>query len=99
MNWTVDVPIDDLPELPPLPGDLQTRFDDAISRPAVQQPSWPADEARKMLSEADQDGSGEIEFDESSQTYQAQISVTIKDPASGKPIGAMTIGIDAEALM
>ena len=48
MNWTVDVPIDDLPELPPLPGDLQTRFDDAISRPAVQQPSWPADEARKM---------------------------------------------------
>ncbi|WP_323770307.1 hypothetical protein [Antarctobacter sp.] len=42
---------------------------------------------------------GEIEFDESSQTYQAQISVTITDPASGKPIGAMTIGIDAEALM
>ncbi|MEE3852429.1 3-deoxy-7-phosphoheptulonate synthase class II [Gordonia sp. LSe1-13] len=47
-NWTVDVPIEDLPELPPLPGDLQTRFDDAISRPALQQPSWPAEEARKM---------------------------------------------------
>ncbi|MGV9710219.1 class II 3-deoxy-7-phosphoheptulonate synthase [Gordonia sp. NPDC003424] len=47
-NWTVDVPIDELPELPPLPGDLQARFDDAISRPALQQPSWPADEARKM---------------------------------------------------
>ncbi|AFR49663.1 MULTISPECIES: class II 3-deoxy-7-phosphoheptulonate synthase [Gordonia] len=48
VNWTVDVPIDELPELPPLPGDLQSRFDDALSRPAVQQPSWPADEARKM---------------------------------------------------
>lgn len=42
---------------------------------------------------------GEIEFDESSQTYQAQISITISDPATGAPVGAMTIGIDAEALM
>ncbi len=42
---------------------------------------------------------GEIEFDESSQTYQAQISITIADPASGDPIGAMTVGIDAESLM
>lgn len=48
MNWTVDVPIDELPELPPLPGGLQARFDDALSRPALQQPSWPADEAHKM---------------------------------------------------
>jgi hypothetical protein len=42
---------------------------------------------------------GEIEFDESSQSYQAQISITITDPSSGTPIGAMTVGIDAEALM
>ena len=48
VNWTVDVPIDELPELPPLPGDLEARFRDAIGRPALQQPSWPADEARKM---------------------------------------------------
>ncbi len=48
MNWTVDVPIDELPELPPLPGGLQERFDDAMSRPALQQPSWPAEEARKI---------------------------------------------------
>ncbi|MFW0787403.1 3-deoxy-7-phosphoheptulonate synthase class II [Gordonia sp. CPCC 206044] len=47
-NWTVDVPIEELPELPPLPGDLQARFDDALARPALQQPSWPALEARKM---------------------------------------------------
>ncbi|GAC69535.1 class II 3-deoxy-7-phosphoheptulonate synthase [Gordonia soli] len=48
VNWTVDVPIDDLPELPPLPGELEHRFADALSRPAVQQPSWPADAAARM---------------------------------------------------
>ncbi|TCO70456.1 hypothetical protein [Rhodovulum euryhalinum] len=42
---------------------------------------------------------GEIEFDESSQRYQAQISFTITDPASGAPIGAMTVGVDGEAFM
>ena len=41
MNWTVDVPIDALPELPPLPPELRTRLDDALSRPAAQQPEWP----------------------------------------------------------
>lgn len=40
----------------------------------------------------------EIEFDESSQSYQAQISVTLTDDA-GQAIGAMTIGIIADALM
>jgi 3-deoxy-7-phosphoheptulonate synthase len=41
VNWTVDVPIDTLPELPPLPAELRARLDDALSRPAEQQPSWP----------------------------------------------------------
>lgn len=41
----------------------------------------------------------EIEFDESSQTYQAQISLTIADPATQSPIGAITVGINAEGLM
>ncbi|WP_018180032.1 class II 3-deoxy-7-phosphoheptulonate synthase [Jongsikchunia kroppenstedtii] len=48
VNWTVDVPIDELPELPPLPGALDARFRDAMSRPALQQPSWPEDKARAM---------------------------------------------------
>ena len=48
VNWTVDVPIDELPLLPPLPGDLQDRFVDAMNRPALQQPSWPADDAARM---------------------------------------------------
>ncbi len=41
MNWTVDAPVEVLPELPPLPGDMRARLDDALSRPAAQQPDWP----------------------------------------------------------
>ncbi|NYI90358.1 3-deoxy-7-phosphoheptulonate synthase [Amycolatopsis endophytica] len=41
MNWTVDVPVDTLPELPPLPPELRAKLDDALSRPAAQQPEWP----------------------------------------------------------
>ncbi|MBS8225334.1 hypothetical protein [Vannielia litorea] len=40
----------------------------------------------------------EIEFDESSQTYQGQVSMTIVDPATGAPIGAITVGLDVESL-
>ncbi len=39
----------------------------------------------------------EVEFDESSQSYQAQVSFTITDPATGLAIGAATIGLNAEA--
>jgi 3-deoxy-7-phosphoheptulonate synthase len=41
VNWSVDAPVDVLPELPPLPGELRTRLDDALARPAAQQPEWP----------------------------------------------------------
>lgn len=41
MNWTVDAPVEVLPELPPLPGDLRGRLDAALTRPAAQQPDWP----------------------------------------------------------
>ncbi|RDC71143.1 hypothetical protein DLJ49_15850 [Rhodovulum sp. 12E13] len=42
---------------------------------------------------------GEVEFDDSTQTFQGQISLTITDPATGEAIGAMTVGVNAEALM
>ncbi|ETB02771.1 hypothetical protein O979_10480, partial [Mycobacterium avium subsp. paratuberculosis 10-4404] len=48
MNWTVDIPIDQLPPLPPLPGDLRARLDAALAKPAAQQPSWPTDQATAM---------------------------------------------------
>jgi hypothetical protein len=41
----------------------------------------------------------DVELDESTQRYQAQISLTIVDPDTGEPIGAMTVGVDAEALL
>jgi 3-deoxy-7-phosphoheptulonate synthase len=48
VNWTVDVPIDSLPQLPPLPAELRRKLDDALTRPAAQQPSWPAGQAAAM---------------------------------------------------
>lgn len=48
MNWTVDVPIDQLPSLPPLPDDLRKRLDAALAKPAAQQPSWDVDQAKAM---------------------------------------------------
>ena len=40
---------------------------------------------------------GEIEFDESSQTYQGQISFSMVDPATQDVVGAMTVGVNAES--
>src|SRR5919112_2226311 len=41
VNWTVDAPVEVLPELPPLPPVLREKLDDALARPAAQQPEWP----------------------------------------------------------
>ena len=40
----------------------------------------------------------EVEFDESSKTFQSQVSTTVVDPATGKAIGAVTIGMNVEKL-
>ncbi|WP_291314249.1 class II 3-deoxy-7-phosphoheptulonate synthase [Corynebacterium sp. UBA2622] len=52
MSWTIDIPKSVLPDLPPLPGDLNEKFQDVLSRDAKQQPSWDEHEAgyvRKIL--------------------------------------------------
>lgn len=41
---------------------------------------------------------GEVEFDDSTQKYQTQVSMTVVDPDSGEPIGAVTFGIDLDVL-
>lgn len=41
---------------------------------------------------------GEVEFDESAQEYLVQVSVSLTD-ASGAPVGAITVGVLADALM
>jgi 3-deoxy-7-phosphoheptulonate synthase len=45
VNWSVDLPVDALPGLPPLPPALRERLDDALARPAAQQPDWPDPDA------------------------------------------------------
>jgi len=52
VSWTIDIPKDVLPDLPPLPGDLNEQFQDALSRDAKQQPAWDPNQAqyvRKIL--------------------------------------------------
>ena len=41
----------------------------------------------------------EVEQDSSTQKFQVQSSMTVVDPASGQPIGVVTVGLDAEGLM
>ncbi len=40
----------------------------------------------------------DVEEDESTQTYQSQLSLPLTDPATGEVIGAITIGINVEGL-
>lgn len=62
---------------------------------------WQGDEAK--WSETFGKGPGarhvsEVDFDESSQSYVVQVSLTVVDPADGKPVGAITFGLNVEAL-
>lgn len=71
-----------------------------VAASAVTSDYWQGDEAK--FSETYPRGAGavhisEVEFDESSQTYQSQVSVAIVDPATSEVVGAMTVGLNAEA--
>jgi len=62
---------------------------------------WQGDEAK--FSKTFGVGAGAVfvdavEFDESTQSYQAQVSFTISDPVTHQPVGAMTVGLNAEQL-
>jgi 3-deoxy-7-phosphoheptulonate synthase len=49
MSWMMDAPVETRPELPPLPPELRARLDDALGRPAAQQPDWPdPDQVRRV---------------------------------------------------
>lgn len=63
---------------------------------------WQGDEAKFQMTFGtgpDAIHVSEVEFDESSQTYQGQISVVVIDPSDNRPIGAITIGVNAESLL
>jgi hypothetical protein len=40
----------------------------------------------------------DVEKDESTQTYESQVSVPVVDPANGSVIGAITVGVNVELL-
>ena len=42
---------------------------------------------------------GKVKKDESTQTFQSQISIAIADPATKQVIGAVTVGIDVERVL
>ncbi|MEL6644959.1 MAG: hypothetical protein AAFQ79_13585 [Pseudomonadota bacterium] len=72
-----------------------------VAASSVTSDFWQGDEA-KFTETFPSGPSGvhfsEIEFDESSQSYQGQISIAIVDPGSQEVVGAMTVGVDAESL-
>lgn len=42
---------------------------------------------------------GDVEKDESTQEFQSQLSMAVTDPATGKVIGAITVGLNLDALL
>lgn len=63
---------------------------------------WQGDEAKWQ--ETFGNGSGdihisEVEFDESTGSYQSQVSMPITDPATGELIGAITFGVNVQSLL
>ena len=62
---------------------------------------WQGDEAKWQDTYSNGKGAvhiSELEEDESTQTLQSQVSVTVVDPESGKAIGAVTFGVNVENL-
>ncbi|AXS42496.1 hypothetical protein D1F64_07040 [Breoghania sp. L-A4] len=62
---------------------------------------WQGDEAKWQKSFPMGAGAihlGDVEQDESTQAYQSQVSMTVTDPDSGEPIGAITVGVNVELL-
>ena len=63
---------------------------------------WQGDEAKWQKTYKVGPGAlfiDEVEEDESTQTFQSQLSMSIIDPATGEVIGAITVGVDVGALL
>jgi hypothetical protein len=72
-----------------------------VAQSTVTSDYWQGDEAKFSESFGvgpDAVHLGEIEQDESTQTFQSQVSIAITDPATGAAIGAITAGIDLALL-
>lgn len=72
-----------------------------VAASVVTSDMWQGDEAKFI--ETHDVGAGavhisDVEFDDSAQTYLAQISISISDPETDELLGAMTVGLNAESL-
>ncbi|MCB9942379.1 MAG: hypothetical protein H6851_01970 [Geminicoccaceae bacterium] len=62
---------------------------------------WQGDEAKwqkTYQAGADAMFIDDIEFDDSTEMFQSQVSVSVADPETGKAIGAITVGLNIEQL-
>lgn len=72
-----------------------------VAASAMTSDYWQGDEAKFTETFGRPAGTvhvGDVEFDESAQSYLGQVSLPIHDPETGTPIGAITIGLNAEML-
>lgn len=72
-----------------------------VAQSEVTSDYWQGDEAKWQNSYSKGAGAfdiSDIEQDESTQVFQAQVSYTVTDPSSGEAIGAITVGINVDAL-
>ncbi|USD64621.1 hypothetical protein [Vibrio sp. SCSIO 43136] len=72
-----------------------------VGQSAVTSDYWQGDEAKwkeTYMKGAKAIHISEVEEDESTQTFQSQVSYSITDPASGNVIGAITVGVNVEEL-
>ena len=72
-----------------------------VALSGVNSDMWQGDEAKYQQTYSvgpDAYHFSEVELDDSTRTYQVQISMTIVDPDTGAGIGAITVGVDAETL-
>ncbi len=73
-----------------------------VAQSAVTSDYWQGDEAKWQET---YQASGypihisEAEFDDSTQAYQAQVSFPIRDPDTGRKIGAVTLGVNLQLLI
>lgn len=63
---------------------------------------WQGDEAKWQKTFGNGSGDihiSEVEYDESTGTYQSQVSMPITDPSTGELIGAITFGVNVQSLL
>lgn len=72
-----------------------------VAQSGITSDYWQGDEAKwqkTFLVGPDAVDISNIDQDESTQVFQSQVSVTVVDPDTGAPIGALTVGVDVSQL-